>query len=232
MLRIIPLAMASLVVAFMLKAADMVNTSMAQTSAMAQEDGRQDTSGFGPHQRPWARNFITDENLPQEDGFGGAQGAAVNAAVLPLPSDFNEGDYREATQALARLRREEQALERREAELEMATALLEGTRLRARAEITRLATIRDELQGLINRLEAMEEADQDRLVAIYDGLKPSTAAELLSGQDTAMVVSILDDLQPRDVSTILDRMEPARAREVLEFIDQRRRVTSSAIQMN
>ncbi len=230
MLRIIPLTIASLVAASALKAVDLFNTGRAQAqSPVLEEPGNRDTSGFGPHSRPWARDLA---NSGTDEAGEPSAPERLDASVLPLPADFDETDYKEATQALALIRREMASIDRRAAEVENAEALLEAVRLRAQAEVQRLSDVRAQIQALIDSLEQMERADMRRLVEIYSDLKPARAAELLSEQETSLIVTILDRMQEREIAQIIDKMDTDTAREVLLFISERRRVAAEAVNMN
>lgn len=237
MLRIIPLTMASLMAASALKAVDMVSASQAAIQGaqapQPTQNSNRDTSGFGPHSRPWARNLAgPDDSLGGGPVDEDAVEADENAGSIALPTDFDEADYREATQALALIRRERSLVADREAELENARALLETVRLRAESEVERLSAVRAEVQSLIDQLKELESRDLTRLVETFDGLSPKRAAELMQEMDTELVVSILDRFQERQIAAILDKMENDKALEVINFLSERRRVAAQALNIN
>ncbi|ETX16301.1 hypothetical protein OCH239_00180 [Roseivivax halodurans JCM 10272] len=102
----------------------------------------------------------------------------------------------------------------REAEL----ALLDE---RLAAETSRLDALREELSGLLDQAETAQNADLDRLVALYRNMKPEEAALIMNDLDLEVSILVLGTMPERDAAPIMARLSPVRARAISKIILER-----------
>jgi flagellar motility protein MotE (MotC chaperone) len=117
-------------------------------------------------------------------------------------------------QALQKWREE---LELKEAEIALAqSALDENAR--------NLENLRSELEFLLERSQRENTEDVDRLVQIYNAMKPAQAATIMDDADIEVAVLVLAAMAPRDSGPILAVMNPVRARAISKIILERSRL--------
>jgi flagellar motility protein MotE (MotC chaperone) len=69
--------------------------------------------------------------------------------------------------------------------------------------------------------DAQEKARLERLVLLYQTMKPAEAANVLNGMDTPLVVDIFLLMRERNAAPILANMDPQKAREVTDALANR-----------
>ena len=172
-------------------------------------------------------------------GIGAFATAALLRAALPFvaedlsgvlvgPAEAAEAETSDETAAcetpevlMRAIRDERELLEAqkekaaaREAEL----ALLDE---RLAAETSRLDGLREELSGLLDQAAAAQNADLDRLVALYRNMKPDEAALIMNDLDLEVSILVLGTMPERDAAPIMARLNPVRARAISKIILER-----------
>ncbi len=145
------------------------------------------------------------------EGRRAQQGASTSAPV---------GVFDEA-QVVRELRAFREALVRRarlvEADRAAALVLLErvGQRIdELDARIQRLEALRGELQRLVGELDQKERERLQRLVRIYEGMKPKKAAAIFDRLEMDTLLPIAARMRPNRLALVLQAMNPERAREL------------------
>ncbi len=140
-----------------------------------------------------------------EEGASAAAGAGV----------FDEA------QVVRELRAFREALVRRarlvEADRAAALVLLErvGQRIdELDARIQQLEALRGELQRLVGELDRQERERLQRLVRIYEGMKPKKAAAIFDRLEMDTLLPIAARMRPNRLALVLQAMNPERAREL------------------
>ncbi|NDV53551.1 MULTISPECIES: MotE family protein [unclassified Salipiger] len=143
--------------------------------------------------------------------------AAATAAAAD-PAMLCEGGPEEL---LASIRAERELLlaqkdryAQREAEIELARETLE-------IEQQRLADLKVELDGLLEKVKAAHTSDVDRLVALYRNMKPKDAATIMDDLDIEVSVMVLGTMNERDAAPIMAALNPVRARAISQIILER-----------
>ncbi|MHA6327023.1 MotE family protein [Roseivivax sp. CAU 1753] len=85
----------------------------------------------------------------------------------------------------------------------------------------RLEELRQELSGLLERAEARQTADLDRLVALYSAMKPADAARIMDDMDLEVTVMVLGTMRERDAAPILADLSDIRARAISKILLER-----------
>ncbi|MBS1102544.1 hypothetical protein JK202_05860 [Gluconobacter sp. Dm-62] len=180
------------------------------TVAMAQPQPQPDAAA-GPV--PPAQAAAPPETLPaakvavpKTDDLcarGGCKGPAPIASTSPLqPTD----------PALAeQLASREKELDRRNAALNDRQRLVDAAEEELQRRMTALENSRTALETSEQHTDALRNDDADRLVKIYQAMKPEDAAAIFNILDLRVGVALLNRMNPRKASAIMEAMSPQRA---------------------
>lgn len=147
--------------------------------------------------------------------------AATAGKAAPRPTDSAPAGLCEP--ALADLlATERRALADRQAELELRAQMLAAAEKKAGEQIARLTAASKELAALLDKRASMAKADLQRLVAIYENMKPKDAARLLNETDPEILVDLLDLMQERRSAPILAEMEADKVNALTRTLALRR----------
>jgi flagellar motility protein MotE (MotC chaperone) len=117
---------------------------------------------------------------------------------------------------------ERKALAERRAELEVRAQMLAAAEAKAREQLARLETAGKQVTGLLDKRASMAKADLQRLVAIYESMKPKDAARLLNETDPEILVDLMDLMQERRSAPILAEMDATKVNTLTRTMAQRR----------
>ncbi|MFV3126404.1 MotE family protein [Niveispirillum sp. KHB5.9] len=117
---------------------------------------------------------------------------------------------------------ERQSLVDRQTELDLRAQMLAAAEKKAGEQLARLDQARQDVSTLLDRRAAMAKADLQRLVAIYESMKPKDAARLLNETDVEILVDLLDLMQERRSAPILAEMEAAKVNQLTRTLALRR----------
>jgi flagellar motility protein MotE (MotC chaperone) len=117
---------------------------------------------------------------------------------------------------------ERKALAERRAELEVRAQMLAAAEAKAREQLARLEAAGKQVTGLLDRRASMAKADLQRLVAIYESMKPKDAARLLNETDAEILVDLMDLMQERRSAPILAEMDATKVNTLTRTMAQRR----------
>ncbi|WP_051329761.1 MotE family protein [Niveispirillum irakense] len=117
---------------------------------------------------------------------------------------------------------ERKALAARQAELDLRAQMLAAAEKKAAAQVTRLEQAARDVGGLLDRRASMAKADLQRLVSIYENMKPKDAARLLNETDPEILVDLLDLMQERRSAPILAEMDARKVNALTRTLAERR----------
>lgn len=153
---------------------------------------------------------LTPEQLAQQAGLSPAEMRILNA----LKDRRAELDVRDEDMAsmLPLMMAAEQKLDEKTAALE---------------------AIKSEVQTLLGQVGEREQAEVDRLVAVYSAMRPREAARVFANLDDEVRLPVAAAMRPRSLAAVMAQMEPAAARELTEklagrFAAQRRLAARAA----
>ena len=109
---------------------------------------------------------------------------------------------------------QKEALARRAAEVDLAAETVQ-------IERARLGELQGEVESLLAKVEQAHTADVDRLVALYQNMKPKDAAGIMNDMDIEVTVMVLGTMAERDAAPIMAALNPVRARAVSQIILER-----------
>ncbi len=122
-------------------------------------------------------------------------------------------------QKLAQRRAE---LDKRAAELSQREVLLQAAEKRIDEKIAKLAELKKDIGGIVDK---QSQEDQDRLkslVKIYETMKPVDAARIFSQLDMPVLLGVLENMKERNAAPILAAMDPSKAKAVTLALAERR----------
>jgi flagellar motility protein MotE (MotC chaperone) len=132
---------------------------------------------------------------------------------------FSETEI-EVLQSLSARRK---ALEEREKRISQKEALLKVAEQEVDRKISELASLRAELEKLLDQQETLQEDRLRRMVKIYESMKPKEAAAIFNTLDMDVLLSVLGRMSERKSAPIFASMNPQRAQEVtIRLVEQKK----------
>ena len=90
-------------------------------------------------------------------------------------------------------------------------------------KISELASLRAELEKLLDQQETLQEDRLRRMVKIYESMKPKEAAAIFNTLDMDVLLSVLGRMSERKSAPIFASMNPQRAQEVtIRLVEQKK----------
>jgi flagellar motility protein MotE (MotC chaperone) len=112
-------------------------------------------------------------------------------------------------------------LDARESDLSTQLALVAAAEEKLDAKAKALEGLKADVQNLLNQADGREQAEVDRLVTVFSGMKPKDAAPRLVLLDDSIRLPIAAKMKPRALSAILAQMTPADAKKITEGLAKR-----------
>lgn len=134
---------------------------------------------------------------------GGCQGALQSAnEMTPITPDPG---------LKAELAARQQELDRKAAALEDRQRLVDAAEEELQRRMTALQTSRSQFEETARHSDELLNQDAERLVRIYEAMKPVDAAAIFNILDLRVGVGLLNRMSPRKASAIMEAMSPQRA---------------------
>ncbi|HEY0436052.1 MAG TPA: MotE family protein [Phenylobacterium sp.] len=161
--------------------------------------------------------------------------AAANASALPPPATpprpvcaptaaelAKEAGLSPAElQVLQNLGARRGQLDQREQDLSTQLALLAAAEAKVDAKMKALTGLRIDVKLLLDQANGREAAEVDRLVKVFEGMKPKDAAARMAILDDAVRLPIAAKMKERALSAILGLMPPTDAKKLTESLAKR-----------
>lgn len=112
------------------------------------------------------------------------------------------------------LRNRQGRIEEREAALAAREAAAGQVEARADAQLKRLEAYKSELTALADRITQQERQQMQRLVKVYESMKPASAAEVFDGLDLDVLMPIVKAMNGQRLGKIVAQMDPGKAQEI------------------
>ncbi|MBS0993390.1 hypothetical protein JK207_04625 [Gluconobacter cerinus] len=111
----------------------------------------------------------------------------------------------------AELAARQQELDRKAAALEDRQRLVDAAEEELQRRMTALQTSRSQFEETARHSDELLNQDAERLVRIYEAMKPVDAAAIFNILDLRVGVGLLNRMSPRKASAIMEAMSPQRA---------------------
>jgi flagellar motility protein MotE (MotC chaperone) len=167
---------------------------------------------------------------------GAATGQATDtAAVLPPPSITPKavcaptaaelakeaGLSPAELQVLQSLGSRRGELDKREDDMSTQLALMAAAEAKLDAKLKALNGLKGDIQGLMGQANAKEQAEVDRMVKVFEGMKAKDAAPRMTVLADSVRLPIAAKMKERALSAILAQMSPAEAKRLTESLANR-----------
>lgn len=152
------------------------------------------------------------------------QACLPTAAVLAKEAGVSPSELR-ILQTLGERRGQ---LDAREQAMDTQTKLMTAAELKLDAKIKALTALKGELQALTTQANAQKAAEADRLVTVYEKMKPKAAAPIFAALDDGVRLPVAAKLKPVTLAAILAEMSPAEAKKLTERLAARLAQTDTA----
>lgn len=115
---------------------------------------------------------------------------------------------------LERLGARREALDAREAELDMRLALVEAAEKRIAERTAGLEALEARINALVAEKRTVDEGQFASIVAMYETMKPKEAALIFDQLDMPILLRVASAMSPRKMAPIMAKMEPQKAKEL------------------
>jgi flagellar motility protein MotE (MotC chaperone) len=112
-------------------------------------------------------------------------------------------------------------LDKREQDMDTQLALMAAAEAKVDAKLKQLTSLKAEVQGLMNQADAKEQAEIDRMVKVFESMKPKDAAPRMVLLDDSVRLPIASKMKERSLSAVLAAMPPAEAKKLTEALSTR-----------
>ena len=204
------------------------------------EEAAAKTTGKAAKADPKAKTSdkAADGAAKTEPGAPAAAGAATDAAAnsaLPPPTMAPKavcaptaaelakeaGLSPAELQVLQNLGARRGELDQREEGMSTQLALLAAAEAKLDAKIKVMTSLKGDVQTLLTQADGREAAEVDRLVKVYEGMKPKDAAARMAILDDAVRLPIAAKMKERSLSAIVGQMPPNEAKKLTESLAHR-----------
>lgn len=157
-----------------------------------------------------------------------AEEVATTEPELDIPeSDYNASGLPytgEEIELLQRLAERREELDERSREMDVREKLLIATENGIDKKIESLKSIEAQIRALIEKHDEQEQAQIKSLVATYTAMKPKDAATIFNTLDMDILISIIEQMNPKKVADVLAKMNTSSANQITVELATRKRL--------
>ncbi|MBL4601492.1 MAG: hypothetical protein JKY84_01975 [Emcibacteraceae bacterium] len=160
----------------------------------------------------------------QEDAAHGEE--TISDAPEPA-ADFDQGGFPytgEEIQLLQKLSERREELDQRSRNMDVREKLLIATENGIDKKIESLKSIEAQIRALMELHDAQERAQIDSLVKTYSAMKPKDAAKIFNTLDMDILISIIEQMNPKIVAKVLPAMNTSSANNITVELATRKRL--------
>lgn len=162
----------------------------------------------------WAEEAVEGAAALGEGGQGSSDGPPPRAAcAIPVEELARQAGLSPAElRILQNLSERRGELDARDVDFDTQLPLLIAAEAKAQERIDELTALRTEIQGLLGQVSEREQAEVDRLVQVYQAMRPRDAAPVFATLSDDVRLPVAAAMRPRALAAIMAEMEPAAAR--------------------
>ena len=164
------------------------------------------------------------EPAPTGEGAGPAPPPKpIVAACAPTAAELAKeaGLSPAELQMLQNLGERRGQLDQREADLDTQLALMAAAEAKLDAKVKALNGLKGDIEGLMGQADAKEQAEVDRMVKVFESMKPKDAAPRMVVLDDKVRLPIAAKMKEKSLSAVLAQMSPADAKTLTEALAKR-----------
>jgi len=118
-------------------------------------------------------------------------------------------------------------IDQRASELDQQQVVLQATEKRIDEKIAKLDALQKSIQVSVDKQNAADDARTQSLVKIYETMKPSDAAQILSQLDMPILLQMLSHMKEAKTAPILAAMDPTKAEAITTAMARRQNPPSA-----
>ncbi|MCK6418463.1 MAG: flagellar protein FlbB [Alphaproteobacteria bacterium] len=182
------------------------------------EEGKADKQAEKPeNQKKPESGSVSDSKKPEKK-------AETKTDPWQSPGDGNIEDSPVRNELIEDLAARRKVLEKKESDLVMREALLKAAEKELKHKYEELASLRKQIEELLNTQSEEESKRIGSLVKIYEGMKPADAARIFDTLDLDILSTVMGKMSERKLSPILAAMSPERARTITVMLAQQKQL--------
>lgn len=112
-------------------------------------------------------------------------------------------------------------LDQREKDIDVQLQLLAAAEAKLDGKIKSLNGLKGQVQSLLGQADAQQQAENDRLIRVYEAMKPKDAASRFTLLDDSVRLPIASKMKEKSLSAILAQMSPPDAKALTERLANR-----------
>lgn len=229
-LRVLPILIIVAMLAFSVRLVDFASgVSSLNGSAFAEEEAPSDDTLQSLEPETAAGDATEDGEKTMADELKEAMAEEEVVEELENPEwrdpSYEDFEYSSVTQGvLDDMAARRKKLDAREKELMTREALLRAAEKEIDRKFQELATLRAEIESLLEQQSEEEKSRIESLVKIYEGMKPKDAARIFDTLDLDVLLSVMSRMSERRLSPILAAMNPERARTITIMLAEEKKL--------
>lgn len=142
---------------------------------------------------------------------------APSADALAKEAGLSQGELA----AIQKLGARRSQLDQREQDIDVQLQLLAAAEAKLDAKMKALTGLKGDIQGLLGQVDSQKQAEVDRLVVVYQGMKPKDAAARMTLLSDEVRLPIAAKMKEKTLAMILANMAPADAKVLTERLAAR-----------
>jgi flagellar motility protein MotE (MotC chaperone) len=142
---------------------------------------------------------------------------APSAAELAKEAGLSPAELR----VLQSLQARRGQLDQREQAIQTELALLSAAEAKVDSKLKSLQDLKGQVQALMGEADQKQQAEIDRLVKVYESMKPRDAAAVMAQLDDKVRLPVAGKMKERVLAAILAQMPPAEAKKLTEKLANR-----------
>lgn len=146
-----------------------------------------------------------------------APACAPTAAELAKEAGLSPAEL-QVLQSLGNRRGE---LDQRASDLDTQVQLIAAAQAKLDARIQQMTALKADIQGLLGQADQQQQTETDRLVRVYEAMKPKDAAQRFTLMDDSVRLPMAAKMKERALSAILAQMPPEDAKALTEKLARR-----------
>jgi flagellar motility protein MotE (MotC chaperone) len=154
---------------------------------------------------------------PVSNGGAAAPACAPSAAELAKEAGLSPAEL-QVLQSLGNRRGE---LDQREQSLDTQVQLIAAAEAKLDSRIKDMNSLKQNIQDLLGQADAQQNAETDRLITVYEKMKPKDAAARMTLMDDSVRLPMAAKMKPAALALILAQMPPEDAKNLTEKLAQR-----------
>lgn len=217
-LRLLPVLIAVATLALGVRVGDVAVRMSEGESLIAFQGARAEDPAAKNEASPAAAASDTPAAAEEKPAEAAAAEAIVPSNDVKPALDFSASEIA-VLEALAERRA---ALEKREKDMNDREALIKAAELRVEQKIAELNGLRGDIEKLLKKQNAEQEAQLGNLVKIYETMKPKDAARIFDEMEMPVLLEVLQRMKAQKTAPVLAAMSSRKANEVTRQLAQRR----------